>query len=40
VEITAGSNTLPPLTLHASDVPAEHLNKYGEAYPPDKPSKY
>ena len=40
VEITAGDTTLPTMTLHASDAPAEHLNQYGEPHPLDKPSKY
>lgn len=40
VEITPGDNTLAPMTLHASDAPHDHLNKYGEPYPLDKPSKY
>jgi hypothetical protein len=39
-EITAGDNTLSPMTLHASDAPHNHLNKYGEPYQLDKPSKY
>jgi plastocyanin len=40
VEIDAGDNLLPVLTLHASDAPPEHLNKYGEPYPLNKPSRY
>jgi plastocyanin len=40
LEITAGDNTLPGITLHSSDGAQEHLNKYGEAYTPDKPAKY
>jgi len=40
VEIGAGDNLLPALTLHASDAPPEHLNKYGEPYPLNKPSRY
>ena len=40
VTVVAGDNTLPTMTLHASDVPAEHLNKYGEVYTPDKASTY
>jgi plastocyanin len=40
VEITAGDNPLATMPLHASDVQDDHMNKYGEPYPPDKPSKY
>jgi plastocyanin len=39
-EITSGDNTLSPMTLHSSDAPHDHVNKYGEPYPLDKPSKY
>jgi hypothetical protein len=39
-EIASGDNTLSPMTLHSSDAPHDHLNKYGEPYPLDKPSKY
>jgi hypothetical protein len=40
LEISADDN--PPLsfTLHTSGVSKEHLNKYGEAYPPTKTDKY
>lgn len=36
IEVAAGGNTLAAITLHSSDVVAHHLNKYGEAYSPDK----
>jgi plastocyanin len=40
VKIAPGENVLPAVTLHASEAPRSHLNKYGEAYKPDKPAKY
>ncbi len=40
VNVAAGDNSLGTLTIHATDSPHEHLNKYGEVYPPDKSSKY
>jgi plastocyanin len=40
VEVTAGDNSLPTITLHASEALHNHLNKYGEPYPLDKPAKY
>jgi plastocyanin len=40
LEIAAGDNPPIQLTLHASGAPREHLNKYGEAYPPNKTDKY
>jgi len=40
VEITPGDTALTTMTVHASDAPHDHLNKYGEPYPLDKPSKY
>lgn len=36
VEITRGENVLPKITLHSSDAPKEHPNKYGEPYYADK----
>ena len=39
-EITSGDNALGALSLHSADAPHSHLNKYGEAYPVDKKSKY
>ena len=39
-EITSGDNALGTMTLHSSDAPHDHLNKYGEPYPLDKKSKY
>ncbi len=40
VEIGSGDNPLGTLTIHASNAPRDHLNKYGEAYPVDKTSRY
>jgi hypothetical protein len=40
VEIAPGDNSPIQLTLHASGGAREHLNKYGEAYPPNKTDKY
>lgn len=40
IEIRPGDNSLDTITLHATDTPAEHLNKYGEPYPADKHSPY
>jgi hypothetical protein len=40
VEVSASDNSLPPITLHASEAIHNHLNKYGEPYPLDKPAKY
>jgi len=40
VEIGSGDNPLGTLTIHTSNAPRDHLNKYGEAYPVDKTSRY
>lgn len=40
VEITRGENVLPKITLHSSDAPKEHFNKYGEPYYADKESAH
>jgi len=40
VEITPGDNALGTITVHSLDAPRDHLNKYGEPYPLEKPSKY
>jgi plastocyanin len=40
IEIASGDVSLGIFTIHATNVPHEHLNKYGEAYPPEKSSKY
>jgi plastocyanin len=40
LEIASGDNPPILITLHASGVSREHLNKYGEAYPPVKTDKY
>ena len=36
IEISFGDNNVAAITLHSSDTIAEHLNKYGESYSPDK----
>ncbi|HET6177062.1 MAG TPA: carboxypeptidase regulatory-like domain-containing protein [Candidatus Sulfotelmatobacter sp.] len=40
LDIAAGNNDVPPISLHSAAVPHNHLNKYGEPYPLDKPEKY
>jgi len=40
LEVTAADNPPITLTLHATGDSKEHLNKYGEAYPPTKTEKY
>jgi plastocyanin len=40
VELAAGEVALGTLTIHATNVPHEHLNKYGETYPLDRSTKY
>jgi plastocyanin len=40
LDVLAGDRTLPAITLHASDTPKEHLNKYGQQYPLEKPKTY
>ena len=40
VEITLGENILPKITLHSSDAPKEHLNKFGEPYYADTESAH
>ena len=40
VAIKPGDNSLDTITVHATDPPAEHLNKYGERYPADKHTPY
>jgi plastocyanin len=39
VEIGAATPRLD-VTLHSSDIPAQHLNKYGQEYPVEKPKSY
>jgi plastocyanin len=39
VEVTAGGAPVA-LTLQSSDIPARHLNKYGQEYPAEKPKSY
>jgi plastocyanin len=40
LEITAGDREIPTISLHSTTAPRDHLNKYGEPYPHDKPAKY
>ncbi|MGA9040727.1 MAG: carboxypeptidase regulatory-like domain-containing protein [Terriglobales bacterium] len=40
LQIAAGENILGVITLHSSDAPQEHLNKYGEPYSSSMPDKY
>jgi plastocyanin len=40
VEVGPGESSLGTLTIHASNAPRDHLNKYGEVYPEDKTSRY
>jgi plastocyanin len=40
MEIASGENAIGAITLHSSDAPKEHLNKYGETYSPSQPDKY
>jgi plastocyanin len=40
VEVGSADVSLSPITLHSSDTPKEHLNKYGEPYPPTKTTPY
>jgi hypothetical protein len=40
IEVASGDSAVDTLTIHATNAPREHLNKYGEAYPLDKTSKY
>jgi plastocyanin len=40
VPIDQENSKLPPITLHASDTPKPHLNKYGEEYTAPKPTTY
>lgn len=40
-EVEIGAENQPlNVTLHSSDIPAQHLNKYGQQYSVDKPSSY
>jgi hypothetical protein len=39
VEIATGGAPIA-VTLHSSDIPAQHLNKYGQEYPAEKPKSY
>jgi len=39
-EVTSGESAIDTLTIHATNAPREHLNKYGEAYPLNQSSKY
>jgi hypothetical protein len=39
VEIAPGGAPIA-VTLHSSDIPGQHLNKYGQEYPAQKPKSY
>jgi plastocyanin len=40
IQVAAGDNPPLAITLHTTSVVRDHLNKYGEAYPPVKTDKY
>jgi hypothetical protein len=40
ITVAPGENKLGAITLRASSNRHDHLNKYGEPYPADKPAKY
>ena len=40
VDVTSGDIALGAITLHSSDAPKDHLNKYGQQYSPGKPKNY
>jgi plastocyanin len=40
IDINDRDKTLPTITLQASGAQHDHLNKYGEPYPIDRPAKY
>jgi plastocyanin len=40
LQIDQDDSKLTPITLHASDTPKPHLNKYGEQYTAPKPTPY
>ncbi len=40
LDVHSGDNALPAITIHSSDLPKEHLDKYGQPYAPDKPKNY
>lgn len=40
ISIDQDSSKLTPITLHASETPKPHLNKYGESYSAPKPTAY
>jgi plastocyanin len=40
-DVEVGTSGPPILvTLHSSDIPGQHLNKYGQEYPAEKPKSY
>jgi hypothetical protein len=39
IEVGADNQRLG-ITQHSSDIPAQHLNKYGQEYSPEKPKSY
>jgi plastocyanin len=40
LEVGSADVTLTQITLHSTDTPKEHLNKYGEPYPQTKTNPY
>jgi len=40
IDIKPGDNMLPPIALHSSDIPVEHLDKYGQPYQREKEKNY
>jgi plastocyanin len=40
VELSSQDVSLPAISLHSTDAPKEHLNKYGEPYPQTKTNPY
>jgi plastocyanin len=40
LQITPGENALGAISIHSSDAPKDHFNKYGEPYSPAKTDKY
>jgi hypothetical protein len=40
LDVKADSNELPTISIHSSASNHDHLNKYGEPYPIEKPAKY
>lgn len=40
IEVAPGDNSPVSVTIHSSDIPVEHLNKYGQQYSAEKPKSY